>query len=324
MTTSKIPRSSRRQEAPIKFPRSSRRKEAPITLDFPRVSPEIRKRKFVSPSLVGLFLFLLLAVLPAAQAFPPAPSGVIYGLVKDQWGTPLMNTADTVLLQTPAGVQVSAAIQPNLAIGVNYALEVPMDAGTLPTPYVANALTAGAQYKLYVVVNGTTNLPMEMVAAYSSLGNPAQLTLQNLTLGTDANGDGIPDQWESNFLASIGVAIALANINPNADYANDGRTLLQEYLLGNYPFNPGNNFAVTLVSQNAGAAVLAFTTMTGRTYAVNGSPDLKNWTALSFTVPASGPNAMTSYFAGSIQPLQIQTIQPTNSPTLQFFRLQLQ
>ena len=271
------------------------------------------------PALVAFCLLL-----PAARAFPPAPDGVIYGLVKDQYGTPLVDSTDKVLLQTPGGVQVTAPIQPDLAVGVNYALHVPMDAGNFSTPYVSNALTAGASYKLYVVVGSTTNLPLEMATASPVLGNPSQVTLQNLTLGTDANGDGIPDSWEILFLQQFLTNVSLSSINPNADYAHDGRTLRQEYLLGNYPYNPANNFTVTLVSHSGGSAVLAFTSTTARTYTVYGSPDLVNWTLLSFTVPAAGPEVMNSYYTATIQPVQIQTVAPTNGVPVQFFRLQLQ
>ncbi len=274
--------------------------------------------------IIGFRVALLagLLVVPAARAFPPAPDGVIYGMVKDQYGTPLMNTADTVILRTPSGAQVAAPIQPGLAIGVNYILHVPMDSGSILGPYVANALMAATPYQMYVSAGSTTNLPIEMVGISPLLGKPAQLTVQNLTLGVDANGDGIPDAWEARFLQEIGANVV--NINTNADYAHDGRTLLQEYLLGNYPYNPGNNFSVKIVSQNAGSAVLAFTTMTGRSYTALGSTDLNNWTPLSFTVPAAGPAVMSTYYSPSIQPMQIQTVQPTNAPQMQFFRLQLQ
>ncbi len=273
----------------------------------------------------AVILHLAFGIFPnIARAFPPAPDGIIYGVVKDQYGTPLMNTGDTVILQTPAGVQVAAPIQPGLAIGVNYMLRVPMDSASIPGPYVANALTTATPYRLYVSVGATTNLPIEMIGASPLLRAPAQMTAQNLTLGTDANGDGIPDAWEALFLQQIGTNVALANINTNADYANDGRTLWQEYLLGNYPYNAGNNFTVNIVSQNAGSAVLAFTTMTGRSYTAYGSADLKNWTALAFTIPAAGPGSMSSYYSQTIQPLQIQTIQPAAAPQMQFFRLQLQ
>ena len=266
----------------------------------------------------------LLLCVPAARAFPPAPDGLVFGMVKDQYGTPLMNPADTVILQTPGGVQVTASVQPNLAIGINYAVDVPMDAGSIASPYVANALVAATQYKLYVVVGTTTNTPIEMTGGYLMLGNPAMQTRQNLTLGTDANGDGIPDAWETAFLSEIGTNLALSALNPKGIYTSDGRTLKQEYLLGNYPYNPSDDFSVQIVGQNAGMATLAFTTMTGRTYTAYGSPDLQNWTPLAFTVPSAGPGVQTSYYAAGIQPMQIQTVQPTNGPTMQFFRLQLQ
>jgi hypothetical protein len=263
-------------------------------------------------------------LLSSAQAFPPAPDGLIFGMVKDQYGTPLMNTADTVILQTPGGIQVAASIQPNLAIGVNYAVYVPMDAGVIPTPYVANALVAGTQYKLLASVGNTTNLPIEMAGAYLSLGKPSAQIRQDLTLGTDANGDGIPDEWERMFLSEIGTNLALSALNPNGIYTRDGRTLEQEYLLGNFPFDPTNGFSVNIISQNSGSALLAFSTMTGRTYKAYGSADLQNWTPVSFIIPASGSTVMSSYYASGIQPVQIQTVQPTNGPVLQFFRLQLQ
>ncbi len=267
----------------------------------------------------------LLAALPSARAFPPAPDGYIYGLVKDQYGTPLMNASDQVVLQTPAGVQVATPIQPGYAVGINYVLAVPMDTGDEQPPYVPNALTNGAQYKLYVTVGTETNLPIEMSgASYSVLGASSAYTLQNLTLGTDVNGTGIPDQWVEIFLEEIGSNLALTAVNANTDYTGDGRTLRQEYLLGNYPFNPADDFSVQIVSQNSGSAVLGFTSMLGRSYTAYGSPDLKNWTPLSFTIPALGPGAVTNYYSSVIQPMQIQTVQPTNAPAMQFFRLSLQ
>jgi hypothetical protein len=275
------------------------------------------------------FASLLIAVValfvsyPAAQGYPPAPDGVIYGLVKDQYGQPLANPADQVILQTPSGVQVVANIQPNLAIGVNYAVQVPMDAGSISPPYVSNALTVGTQYKLYVVVGATTNLPLEMTGPYSILAAPSQRTVQNLNLGSDANGDGIPDAWETAFLASLGLNLALSNINANADYPHDGHSLRQEFLLGNYPYRT-NAFSVSVVSLNAGSAVLAFTTAAGRTYTATGSPDLVNWAPLSFAIPAVGTNLQTSFYSTSIQTLQIQTVQPPSVPQFQFFRLQFQ
>jgi hypothetical protein len=265
----------------------------------------------------------LLWLLPDALAYPPAPEVLIYGLVKDQYGQPIANPSDLVILQSPSGAQIVTSIQPLLAIGINYALWVPMDSGFHPTPYAANALTNGGQYTLYVVDGGTTNLPVEMLSAPVPIAAPSERVLQNLTLGTDANHDGIPDAWELAFLQSLGTNITLTNINPNAVYTPDGRTLYQEWLLGNYPYNP-NAFTIQLISVTNGSALISFTTTSLRTYTVYGSPDLKTWSQLPFSVPAISAKVVNSYFSTAIQPLQIQTVQPASVPPMQFFRLRLQ
>lgn len=275
------------------------------------------------PGGICLTLALLLGLTQTCPAFPPGPNALIYGMVKDQYGTPLQ-AGSQVILQTPSGVQVAGNIQPGLAVGINYAVSVPMDAGTSGGAYTAKALVPATPYKLYVVIGTTTNLPLEMVAGYSAMGIPASQTNQNLTVGVDSNGDGIPDAWETVFLAQVGTNVSLAQINPNADYAHNGRTLRQEYLLGNYPYNPGYNFSVQLIRQSAGSAVLAFTTMTGRAYAVSGSADLQNWMPLAFTIPANGAAAMTAYTAPGIQPIQVQTVAPADGPAMKFFRVSLQ
>ena len=134
----------------------------------------------------GAPLMALMALLlsrPAAWGYPPAPDILIYGLAKDQYGQPLANPANLVILQASNGVQVVANVQPNLAVGINYAVRVPMDAGAIPPPYVSNALTTGTQCQLLVVVGTTTNLPIEMQGVTLSLGAPSQILAQDLTLG---------------------------------------------------------------------------------------------------------------------------------------------
>ncbi len=295
----------------------ARGRQQPSLLPIPAMRPL---------ALLGCMLqaFGLLGLAPRAVAFPPAPNAIVYGMVKDSLGTPLTALGDKVILQTPNGSQVTGNIQPGLAIGINYSVNVPMDAGTVSGIYTAAALVATTRYKLYVVHNGATNLPIEMQVAYNTLGIPASLARQDLTLGTDANGDGIPDQWETVFLNQVGAKVALASVNPNAIYTKSGRTLKQEYLLGNYPYNPSDDFSVQIVNQAGGSATLAFTAMTGRSYTAYGSADLQTWMPLSFTIPANGPGTMSAYYAPAIAPLQIQTVQPTNGPTIRFFRLLLQ
>jgi len=281
---------------------------------------------------LGARAFGLAAVVAAgwlarpAAAFPPLPHHVLYGCVRDEYGTPLTKGGGFVLLETPAGVQIPGTLTPGLAPGVNYQLVVPMDAGLTADAYEPSALKTTTQFKLFVVIGSTTNLPIQMSGNFTALGKPGQQTRLDLTLGVDSNGDGIPDSWEYAFLAALGLDVDLASLRPGLDYAHDGRTLQQEFFLGNYPFDPVDSFNVSLVSLNGAAPLLQITTMTGRSYTPLGSTDLKQWVPMSFTIPAEGANGPTHsfYYAPDIRTLQMQAIQPAAGPALRYFRLLLQ
>src|SRR5580704_14613906 len=95
----------------------------------------------------------LIATSPSIRAFPPAPYHLIYGIVRDQYGTPLSSSSAQILLETQSGVQVRCSLSPGVAAGVNYQLQVPMDSGVTPVPYLADALSEAAPFRIYVVIN---------------------------------------------------------------------------------------------------------------------------------------------------------------------------
>jgi hypothetical protein len=281
----------------------------------------------IKPLLIRRVLgFALLCCGIPAFAYPPAPSHLIYGLVRDQYGTPLSNPNAQVILQTSSGVSLATTIIPNLAIGVNYELRVPMDAGLTSDTYKSNALESATSFSMLVVIGSTTNAPLQVAGDFSQLGQPAQMTRIDLTLGVDSNHDGIPDAWETAFLNAIGSNLTLADLNAGLDVAHDGRTLQQEYLLGTYPFDPQDPFAVRIVSLNSGAPILEFPTMTGRSYTVFGSPDLQQWSPLPFRLVAdgSGGSIHTNFTASVIDKIQVQVVPPPSSTRAQFFKVQLQ
>ena len=264
---------------------------------------------------------------PSAFAFPPAPYHLIFGTARDQFGTPITSAHSMVILETPTGVRISASLVPGQAAGVNYQIKVPMDAGITTDLYKTNALTPSAPFKLYVVVGSVTNIPLQMIGNYSLLGSPGQSTRIDLTLGVDANGDGIPDAWEQAFLTALGSGLPLSALNPNLDLAHDGRTLQQEFLLGSYPFDPADPFVVSMAGFNGNSPILKFPTMTGRSYTVLGSSDLKSWMPLSFhlATESAGAQPHSFYYAPGIQStLQIQVIQPQPAPEKLFIKILIQ
>jgi len=290
-----------------------------------RLTPKWLKSRAIQ--IAGRLLLLLAGTGLAALAYPPAPYHVIYGLVRDQYGTPLLTSQIQILLQTSSGIRLQTPVSPGLAPGVNYQIQVPMDAGLTSVPYRATALAVSASFKIYFVSGGTTNAPIQMTGDYSHLGKPGQSTRIDLTMGIDANRDGIPDAWEYAFLDQLGTNLSLSDLHAGLDLAHDGRTLLQEYLLGNYPFDPGSAFTVKLISVRAGAPVLEFNTMTGRSYTVMGSPDLAQWTPLSFREAADNSTGPTRsfYAATKIETVQVQVVLPAPGPNPpRFFKILLQ
>jgi len=261
-----------------------------------------------------------------SRAFPPAPHHLIYGTVKDQYGTPLQTSQAQIVLTTPTGIQLFGMVVPELAYEMNYELEVPMDSGLTPDLYTPNALTPFAPFSLAVVIGGVTNRPIEVSGNYSLLGQPGQQTRIDLTMGLDSNGDGLPDAWEQAFLYIIGSNLSLSNINANSKLTSDGRTLRQQYLTGNYPYDPFDLFYLTVVSANNGAPLLQFTAMMGKYYTIQGSADLKTWTPISFTNPSEGVGGpVHSYFySSSIQSVQLQVIQPSSGTKFRYFRMAAQ
>jgi hypothetical protein len=262
----------------------------------------------------------------SAQAFPPAPYHLIYGTARDQYGTPFSAPNVSVVLETQSGVRLPVTVIPGLGAGVNYQIKVPMDAGLTPDLYQANALLYSAPFKMYVVVGSVTNLPLQTSTNYTLLGKWGESTRIDLTLGVDSNGDGIPDAWEYAYLATLGLNLPLSALNRNSSLAHDGRTLAQEFLLGNYPFDPDDQLTVSIVGMNGNAPIVQFPTMTGRSYTLLGSTDMQHWSLLNFVLPNEDPatTGHTFFYASGISTQQVQVILPPDAPKGLFIKLLLQ
>jgi hypothetical protein len=270
-------------------------------------------------------LLALLFLTSTAHAFPPGPYHLLYGTVRDRYGTPLTTANSQVIFQSPSGAQFIAPVIPGLRPGVNYQIKVPMDSGAAPDIYAPNVQVPTAPFKLVVVVNGVTNLPMEMTTNFA-LGQWTKTTRIDLTLGSDSNGDGIPDAWEYAFLATLGLNIPLSSLNANSVLTPDGLTLRQQYLLGTYPFDPGDPLKILLLGFNGNAPILQFPTVAGRSYTVLSSSDLKNWNPVSFNLSsdAAGSAGRAFYAATTIATIQVTTAPPPPGTTRQFYKIMVQ
>ena len=264
-------------------------------------------------SLVGLAVFS-----GPLSAYPPAPFHLFYGMLRDEYGTPI-NSGTEVILETSSGVRIKTSVIAGIESGANYRLEVPMDSGLMAAPYQPTALRPTVPFRIKVRVAGVDYLPIEMLGDLSRLGEPGQRTRLNLTLGEDSNGDGLPDAWQRLINSD------LTKVKPGAD-AGNGLTYLQTYYAGTYAVDPKNGFALSIVGFTQGRPQLEFLAVNARTYTLLGSTDLKSWQELSFrlsTEAVSAP-AHASFSTDSVQKVRIEAVTPENGTPPTYFRLKLQ
>jgi hypothetical protein len=250
----------------------------------------------------------------AGLTFPPAPSHRIYGTVRNEYGEPLTQTTAQILFTSSSGVQITGNIDPALEPGVNYQLTVAIDSGTAADAYKPTALKPAAPFRIQVKIGSAIYLPLQMTGNYATLGEPAKSTRIDLTLGEDADGDGIPDAWQRLLKSILGNN---AKTGPNDDADGDGISNLNEYLAGTYAFDPADGFKLDILVGASGRPEVEFTVVNPRTYTLYSSSDMKTWIPVNFTVPADGTDAALrqNYVATDIRPLRVAPAAPSLSET---------
>jgi len=260
---------------------------------------------------------------PTVRAFPPAPHHTVYGLVRDEWGNPLEVKGAEVVFETLGGTRLRTSVSSSIQPGINYLLKIPMDSGLTADAYQPTAMRPTVPFRMKVVIGKTEYLPIELKGNLSQLGGPGKKTLLNLTLGEDSDGDGLPDAWERALIAQLGAGRTLADIRPGDDADADGLTNLQEYLAGTYAFDPKDGFTLKVIGVQADLPVLEFLTITGRSYAVERSSNLRDWQSAPFQLlqGSTASSEVSDYRASDVKILRVQVPAPADPPERSFFRL---
>jgi hypothetical protein len=163
--------------------------------------------------------------------------------------------------------------------------------------YFQNALSTG-RLRLFIsslspaqqaTVGGTGNGGFGSYPLYATKENalydPPQLELDGVLVGdTDADTDGLPDDWENFYFGDLADT---ADTDPDGDGASNAR----EYATGTNPEDAASAFRLLTTSFDAdGQIKVRFTVAPGRSYRVEVSPDLNSWSPAQgqLTYPASG------------------------------------
>ncbi len=232
----------------------------------------------------------------ALRAYPPAPNYTIYGLVRDQVGATLaVDGAEIILLKD--NVEIGRApIFKDLRLDSNYELSIRIDQTRAATRvYSTKAVAPQGIYSLKIVMNGQNFFPIE---ANNTLrvGNGGERVRLDLSLGVDANNDGLPDAWQEWVLYQAGRRPGTAGwdinlITKNGDFDGDGISNFLEYIAGTFAGDATERFELRLTAKTATSVGFEFYAITGKVYGIEESTDLKTWAPVAFATTANGSTA---------------------------------
>lgn len=258
-------------------------------------------------------------------AFPPLPHHTVFGLVRDELGTPLTLASAEVTLETLSGTTLKSALSPGTDAGVNYRIEVPIDAGLTSDAYLPSALQPTAPFRMRVKLGTRTYVPMEMKLSLAKLGQPAESSRVDLTLGEDADGDGLPDAWERAMIQSGKLNMTLEQFGPGARINGNALTVMEAYVAGTYAWDPKDGFRLDILARDGGVPVLEFMTLRGRSYTISASEDLKEWGAARFVVEGDATGRERGFFQPqSLQKVRVRVSNNPGDAVPKFFRLNVQ
>ena len=239
------------------------------------------------------------------QAFPPAPYYTLHGMVRDQVGQTLTAEGATLIL-LKGGVEVGRTPINSLQLDQNYELNIRIDANRSGTTiYSEKALAAQGLFSLVVEMNGSLFYPIE-VAGSLTAGKGGERVRLDLNLGEDSDGDGLPDIWEQWMLYQAGYYPdangnwPLHLIDRNGDLDGDGMSNYLEYLAGTFAGDATERFDLQIKEKSATNVRFEFYAITGKTYTIERSADMKTWARVPFAIgaPAAGEQSYSATNVG--------------------------
>jgi hypothetical protein len=226
-----------------------------------------------------LALIALIAGPVQAQVVAPLPSFTVYGEVRHWNGRAfLSNDAAEVIAKINGVVMDRCDVVSGTFPALNYRLHLPMASGA-----VAGRAQAGDPITFEVYYDGQLHaVPTGLTPPVVGLTGEALCC--NLLIGTDADADGLPDEYENLLLPyyiDAGLGTNIWAISPDDDFDHDGYSNQQEFDAGTIPVEGSDFLKIDDFFHSASNYLaLSFLSAPGRTYTVPQSDNLTSnqWT----------------------------------------------
>lgn len=267
-----------------------------------------------------------LAAITELKAFPPAPYYTIYGMLRDQAGQTLQaQGAEVLLLKGSAVVDRSPVATTAGLLDQNYEMRMRLDTNRNNTQfYTEKALAAGGVYSLAVEMNGQRFYPIEAQGPALTTGKGGERVRLDLNLGDDSDKDGLPDAWEQWQLYQAGYYPGdngwdLSLITRDGDFDHDGVSNWMEYVAGTFAGDPTELFDLAIREKTADFVRLEFYAITGKTYTIERSTDLKTWARAPFGLSATA--AKSEILTAPAVAVRPAFVVPVSAAIPEFYRL---
>ena len=259
------------------------------------------------PLMKAIFRSLLLFLLAVSwvEAFPPAPYHTIYGDVRDEYGILVPANGVSVVMYQGAVEKMREPLIAVSGVDYNYQMRMRLDMSrSLTSAYSSLAVPTASAYTLMVQIGGVDYYPIEIAAHTPTVGSPASRVRLDLTLGVDANHDGLPDAWQEQQLYQAGYLPGangwdLSLVPPGGDLDHDGASNQTEYLAGTYAGDATSTLSLAIKEKVGDNVRLETFAIYGKSYSIEASTDLRSWLPVTFA-PTDPAGATPSVFQASM------------------------
>lgn len=264
-------------------------------------------------TIVNIGLLVCMAVAVQAQNAVPLPPFTVYGMVKSWNGRAYSSNDNATVIAKIGGVEVdrcqaASGVYPDL----NYRIHIPMASAP-----VSGKGSTGDSISFEVYYDGQTHAvpPGETPPVVGQTGTAMAC---NLVVGTDVDGDGMPDEYENLLLpyyVEAGRGTSIWNILPNDDFDGDGYSNEQEFIAGTIPVEESDFLKIDEFKQSAaGLMALRFLSAPGRTYTVPQTTNLIStvWTPSELSLASNVPPSQ-AFFSSPSDAYVTLYLLPTNN-----------